>query len=81
MNNIKFIGKDSESKNGRSPTLFVDEENGDLVIQGWKANQDTLSSCSEFGSLPEHEAIVRVPARMIDILRKACDVAESGPHQ
>ncbi|MDT0328406.1 hypothetical protein [Nocardiopsis lambiniae] len=76
MTTLKFIGKDPGSDTKGSPTVFVDPSTADLVIQGWKADEDTLSVCRELGDLPDHEAVVRLPARMIEILRKACDDAE-----
>ncbi len=76
MVSLKFFGKDPESDTDGSPTIFVDEATSDLVIQGWKADEDTLSSCRAVGRLPEHETVVRVPARMVEMLREACDDAE-----
>ncbi|NKY99504.1 hypothetical protein HGB44_17800 [Nocardiopsis dassonvillei subsp. albirubida] len=73
---LKFIGKDPESDTKGSPTVFVDEDTADMVIQGWKAGEDTLTACREVGTIPDHEAVVRVPARMVKILREACDDAE-----
>lgn len=73
---LKFIGKDPDSGGGESPTVFVDESTADLVIQGWRADEDTLNACREIGGVPEHEAVVRVPARMVEILREACHDAE-----
>lgn len=76
MTTLKFIGKDPESDTKGSPTVFVDPATADLVIQGWKADEATLSACREAGDLPGHEAVVRLPARMVAILREACDDAE-----
>ncbi|MCK9869189.1 hypothetical protein MRI28_05890 [Nocardiopsis dassonvillei] len=75
MVSLKFFGKDPDSPRGDSPTVFIDEDTADLVIQGWKADEDTLSACRQVGRVPEHEAVVRVPARMVEILREACDGA------
>ncbi|OLT30664.1 hypothetical protein BJF83_07835 [Nocardiopsis sp. CNR-923] len=74
--NLKFVGKDPESDKKGSPTIFVDDVTADLVIQGWRADEGTLTACREVGDIPEHEAVVRVPARMVEILREACDDAE-----
>jgi len=73
---LRFIAKDPNTGSNASPTVWVDEEDDALVIQGWKASDDTLKECLETGSIPGHEAVVRIPARMIDIMREACDVAE-----
>jgi hypothetical protein len=34
--------------------------------------------CRETGKLFETEAVVRIPARMVPIVRKACDAAEAA---
>ncbi|MEW2253212.1 hypothetical protein AB0907_38550 [Streptomyces sp. NPDC006975] len=79
---LLFIGIDPNTGQGESPTVWVDETNGDLVIQGWKPNAATEAECAAFAvpghavGIPEHEQVVRVPARMVAILREACDVAE-----
>ncbi|MFF9279494.1 hypothetical protein [Streptomyces griseosporeus] len=79
---LRFIGIDPNTGQGESPTVWVDEKSGDLVIQGWKPDADTQAECAAFEvpghavGIPEHEQVVRVPARMASILRKACDVAE-----
>ncbi|WP_432445493.1 hypothetical protein [Streptomyces malaysiensis] len=67
---------------GESPTVRVDNSNNDLVIQGWKLTPELEAQCAAFevpghaAGIPEHEAVVRIPARMVSILREACDAAE-----
>jgi hypothetical protein len=79
---LRFIGIDPNTGQGESPTVWVDEISGDLVIQGWKPDAATEAQCAAFeapdhaAGIPEHEQVVRVPARMVSILREACDVAE-----
>ncbi|WP_310593126.1 hypothetical protein [Kitasatospora xanthocidica] len=75
---LRFIAKDPESPDGDSSTVWVDEENSDLVIQGLKADDGTEEECRRTGRIPEHEGVFRVPARMVRALREACDVAERG---
>ncbi|MFD5433759.1 hypothetical protein ACFWJ4_16610 [Kitasatospora sp. NPDC127067] len=63
--------------------VLLDNDKQELVIQGLKAD-DALNA--EVGGttwveghdlgIPGHEAVVRIPYRMIPILRKACDDAE-----
>lgn len=69
---LTFIGKDPGSEHGNSPTVWVDETTHDFVIQGWKPDEVTLAGC---GTVPGHEAVIRVPSRMTELLRKACDAA------
>ncbi|MEV6593455.1 hypothetical protein [Streptomyces acidicola] len=79
---LRFIGIDPNTGTGESPTVWVDESSNDLVIQGWKPTPELEAECAEFeasghaAGIPDHEAVVRIPARMVPILRKACDAAE-----
>ncbi|MDA2810870.1 hypothetical protein O4J56_09510 [Nocardiopsis sp. RSe5-2] len=73
---LRFIGKDPESGKDGSPSVFIDDATGDFVLQGWKVDADTRQGCRAAGPVPPHEDIVRMPTRMIDALRKACDEAE-----
>ncbi|MDT0411096.1 MULTISPECIES: hypothetical protein [Streptomyces] len=80
---LEFVGIDPETTGGGSPTVWVEKETADLVLQGeeadvllkalvggteWVAGHDT--------GIPPHERLFRIPARMVPLLRKACDVAE-----
>jgi hypothetical protein len=79
---LRFIGIDPNTGTGESPTVWVDDASNELVIQGWKPGRELETQCAEFEvpghatGIPEHEAVVRIPARMVPILRKACDAAE-----
>ncbi|MBI0297647.1 hypothetical protein JBE04_25085 [Streptomyces sp. PRKS01-29] len=79
---LRFIGIDPNTGTGESPTVWVDNSNNDLVIQGWKPTPELEARCASFevpghaAGIPEHEAVIRIPARMVPILRKACDAAE-----
>lgn len=81
---FSFIGIDPNTESNGSPTVWVDQDTSDLVIQGWRADQPTEAECAGFAmpghpaGIPAHEAVVRIPARMVPILREACDVAERG---
>nr|WP_240106467.1 hypothetical protein [Streptomyces sp. MUM 203J] len=73
---LRFVGKDPESGDHGSPAVWVDEGTKDLVIQGWKADSQTTGGSSQDVPIPGHEAVIRVPNRMIPLLREALDVAE-----
>ncbi|MET9814380.1 hypothetical protein [Streptomyces sp. NPDC006355] len=81
---LRFIGIDPNTGQGESPTVWVDDSTGELVIQGWKPDEVTQAECAAFEvpghavGVPEHEQVVRVPARMASILREACDAAEAA---
>ncbi|MGW0706683.1 hypothetical protein ACWD4G_12105 [Streptomyces sp. NPDC002643] len=79
---LRFIGIDPETGQQGSPTVWVDEEQGELVLQGWKPGERLEAECAGFEvpghtrGIPAHEAVIRIPARMVPMLREACDVAE-----
>lgn len=64
-----------------SPTVWRDDETGDLIVQGYKGTEEDYLMADAAGStpghrhgpdtIPGHEAIVRVPASIIPALREA----------
>lgn len=48
----------------------------DLVIQGVKADTETLARTVQDSPLPDHEGVIRLPQRMIPLLKEALDGAE-----
>ncbi|MFI5800640.1 hypothetical protein [Streptomyces sp. NPDC051677] len=55
-----------------SPTIWLHEETGDLLIQSYKATEEEVKECQDVGSIPghstdvpDHETIVRLPAVML----------------
>ncbi|MGA5216615.1 hypothetical protein ACPCAE_11140 [Streptomyces cinereoruber] len=73
---LVFFGKDPNSNGDNCPSVWVDERSADLVLQGWKADEATEAECLKVGNIPESEGVFRVPASMVDQIRKACDEAE-----
>ncbi|MFI1253260.1 hypothetical protein ACH4U6_05545 [Streptomyces netropsis] len=73
---LRFMGIDPNTDTGQCPTVWVDENNADVVLQGWKVDDVTQAECLETGTIPDSEAVIRIPARMVPILREACDAAE-----
>lgn len=79
---LRFIGIDPNTGDGESPTVWVDHAKGEIVIQGWKPEPELEAQCAAFElpghavGIPEHEQVVRVPARMVAMLREACSVVE-----
>jgi hypothetical protein len=70
---LRFIGVDPDSPNNGSPTVWLDEEDGSIVIQGWKVtDDDTLSQVTTTGPIPDHETVIRLPARMAPFLLEVC---------
>lgn len=73
---LLFIAKDPNTNGSQCPTAWVDDEAEEIVIQGWKAGEALLEQCLTAGPIPEAEAVVRLPIRMVPVLREACDVAD-----
>jgi hypothetical protein len=70
---LRFIGVDPETPQNGSPTIWVDEEDQSIVIQGWKiADEATLRQIQATGPIPDHETVLRLPRRMVAYLREAC---------
>lgn len=76
-----FLAQIPETLNTNSPTIWRDEETGDLIVQGYKATEQDHVEAERAGStpghhhdldrVPGHEAIVRVPASIIPALKAA----------
>jgi hypothetical protein len=79
---LRFIGIDPNTKTADSPTVWVDEEKGELVFQGWKPGPELEAEAAAFVvpghavGIPDDEAVVRIPARMVHMIREACDAIE-----
>ncbi|MER5867080.1 hypothetical protein [Kitasatospora sp. NPDC002040] len=68
------LGKDPESPNGGSPTLYYDDRTDNYVIQGWKMlDQDRLAQMD----IPGHETVIEFPRRMMQFFPEVNGV--SGP--
>ncbi|GAA0479240.1 MULTISPECIES: hypothetical protein [Streptomyces] len=80
---LRFVGIDPNTGGGGSPTVWVEEESADLVLQGAEAEEllraqvgGTEWVTGHTVGIPAHETVIRIPVRMVAILREACDVAE-----
>ncbi|MET9515966.1 hypothetical protein [Streptomyces sp. NPDC002994] len=79
---LRFIGIDPNTGDGESPTVWVDETREELGFQGWKPSAELEAECAatevpgHAKEIPDHEAVVRIPARMVPIIREACDAVE-----
>ena len=79
---LTFIGIDPTTGDKQSPTVWVDTQAKELVLQGWKPGPELEGECARFEvpghatGIPENEAVIRIPARMVDMIREACDVLD-----
>lgn len=77
--NFQFLVIDPETPSNGSPTVWKDQDTGDLIVQGWTAmDTDTLAEIARVGSVPghttdvpAHESVVRLPARLVPLLKEA----------
>jgi hypothetical protein len=59
---LRRLGKDPDSPNNGSPTVYLDEESGNYVLQGWRVTDaDRLAQMS----IPAHETVIEFPRRMM----------------
>lgn len=75
---LKFIAIDQETDRDNSPTLWLDDATGDLIIQSYTADEATVTEAARVGSIPghsteipPHESMIRLPARMLQFLPRA----------
>ena len=70
---LRLIGVDPDSPNNGSPTVWLDEEDQSIVIQGWKITDDaTICEITATRPIPGHETVVRLPARVAPFLLEVC---------
>jgi hypothetical protein len=68
---LRLLGIIPNTPDTESPTIWLDEESGDLLIQSYRATEEEVKACQELGSIPghstdvpEHETIIRLPKIM-----------------
>lgn len=60
---LTFLGK--ETQGGNSPTMW-ESDDGHYVIQGFTLDAEALE---QVGAVPEGEAVIRVPRKLMKHLR------------
>jgi hypothetical protein len=79
---LLFIGIDPNTGDHESPTVWADLDKKELVLQGWKPDAELEAECAALElpghgvGIPDNEAVVRIPARMVHLIREACDAVE-----
>jgi hypothetical protein len=62
---LRFLAIDPDTAGDHCPAVFVDEESGDLVVQGWTVTDSTdLAQVAAHSPIADNETVVRLPARM-----------------
>ncbi|MER8068020.1 hypothetical protein ABTZ59_06895 [Streptomyces sp. NPDC094034] len=75
---LRFIGIDPNTNGGNCPAVWIDDAAREILVQGLKPDKETQARCGENSPMPDTEGIVRLPFRMIEIIRRACDEAEGS---
>ncbi|MEU7576002.1 hypothetical protein AB0B50_00095 [Streptomyces sp. NPDC041068] len=72
---LRFLGIIPNTPDTDSPTIWLHEETGDLLIQSYKATEEEVKECQEVGSIPghstdvpDHETIIRLPKVMLQYI-------------
>ncbi|MFF9849952.1 hypothetical protein [Streptomyces litmocidini] len=73
---LRYVGKDPNSEEENCPSVLVDEQTRDYVLQGWTADDVTRTECEQFGPIAPNESVIRIPARMTELLKEAIRVNE-----
>ena len=69
---LRFLAIDPGTSGDNCPALFLEEETGDLIFQGWTVTDPVvLAESSTHSPLGETESLVRLPARMRKIIMEA----------
>ncbi|MDT0443903.1 hypothetical protein [Streptomyces johnsoniae] len=64
---LHMLGKDPDSRDGNSPTVYYDDARDTYLVQSWKViDHDRLSQID----LPEHETVVELPRRMMRFFKE-----------
>jgi hypothetical protein len=73
---LRFLAIDPDTNGKGCPAVFVDGETGDLVFQGVTVTDPaTLAQAAAHSPLADEESVVRLPARMREIIKEAMDAA------
>lgn len=76
---LRFLGVDPATKDNGSPAMFLDDETGDLLFQGWvETDPATLTLAASYSRMAPNEKLVRLPARMRPVIEEALDAARTS---
>ncbi|GAA1951158.1 hypothetical protein GCM10009738_25780 [Kitasatospora viridis] len=80
---LGFVGIDPTTGGGGSPTVWVEDEEEEIIVQSQTAD---AALCEKIAGtewvpghavgIPAHESVIRIPARMVPILKEAIERVE-----
>jgi len=59
---LHMLGRDPDSKEGNSPTLYYDDETDTYLFQSWKVTDPGRLAQM---NVPDHETVIEFPKRMM----------------
>jgi hypothetical protein len=69
---LVFVGIDPDTGGDNGPAVFIDDETGDLIFQGWTVTDPKmLADVAKHSPIADDESVVRLPARMREIVQEA----------
>ena len=69
---LRFVGIDPGTNGDHCPAVFVHEETGDFLFQGWTVtDSDALADVARRSPIEDSESVVRLPVRMRQIILEA----------
>ncbi|MFJ5229586.1 hypothetical protein ACIQBJ_06740 [Kitasatospora sp. NPDC088391] len=84
---LEFVGIIPNTPTDESPTIWRDAATGDLIIQSYKADAETIRAAQIVGSIPghstdipDHETMIRLPEVMIQFLAPIVAQYLNQPH-
>jgi hypothetical protein len=80
---LDFVGIDPTTGGGGSPTVWVEDEAEEIVVQSLTADAALREKIAGTEwvpghaiGIPAHESVIRIPARMLPILKEAVERVE-----
>jgi hypothetical protein len=75
---LRFIAIDPNTDKEHCPAVFIEEETGDLLFQGWTVDDAaTLADAATHSPLGDSESVVRLPARMRAVIMEALNAQDA----
>ncbi|MGH3795272.1 MAG: hypothetical protein ACRDSP_10315 [Pseudonocardiaceae bacterium] len=75
---VHFLGKDPESIEGESPTLFATDRTDRVtyIAQGWKVTDPQV--LADVGPVPDHETLIEIPEDVLKMYARRYAEQEGG---
>ena len=69
---LVFAGIDPDTGGDNCPAVFIEDETGDLIFQGWTViDPKMLAEVAQHSPTADNESVARLPARMREIIMEA----------